>query len=210
MSRAIDHLLENPRLFRFSHSGAAAETRLPTGFDTLDDALGGGWPEPALIEVIADRFGLGELKLMMPALAALHRREPKHWLTWVAPPHVPYAPALADADIDLARFLVARTRRAGDALWAAEQALRSETTVAALLWDDDIGERGLRRLQIAAETGSSLGVVFRAPGALRQTSPAAVRLRLIPGANGVDLSVIKARGVRPRLLKRFFEKPVAL
>ena len=43
---------------RLAHAGAAA---LPTGFATLDAELpGGGWPAGALVELLADRPGVGE------------------------------------------------------------------------------------------------------------------------------------------------------
>ena len=42
------------------------------GFAALDRYLpGGGWPLGPLIEVFVERYGVGELSLLMPALAAL-------------------------------------------------------------------------------------------------------------------------------------------
>ena len=53
---------------RFAHAGG---TVLPTGFATLDAELpGGGWPAGALIELLADRPGIGELSLLLPLLGA--------------------------------------------------------------------------------------------------------------------------------------------
>jgi len=55
------------------------------------------------------------------------------WLVWIAPPHEPYAPALAQQGIELTRLLVVRPAGATEALWAAEQALGSGVCAAVLL-----------------------------------------------------------------------------
>ncbi|MFY8134513.1 MAG: hypothetical protein ACOVKS_05890, partial [Aquimonas sp.] len=83
------------------------------------------------------------------------------------------------------------------ALWAAEQCLRAGCCAAVLCWPDagrDADERSLRRLQLAAEAGHSLGIAFRPLRAAAQTSPAALRLSL--DADG-ELRVLKARGANP-------------
>ena len=71
-----------------------------------------------LTELIARRTGIGELQLVLPALAALSWAGKR--IVWLAPPHLPYAPALAGEGIDLARLLVVRAPGRRDALWAAE------------------------------------------------------------------------------------------
>ena len=81
---------------------------LPTGIPGLETILPGGWPRGALTEILIPDEGIGELGLVMPALAWLSRS--KRWLAWVAPPHIPYAPALASAGLDLSRVMVVRPR----------------------------------------------------------------------------------------------------
>ena len=54
----------------------------------------------------------------------------------------------------------------------------------------------LRRLQLAAETGRSLALLFRGPEAARQHSPAALRLAVRPAAAGMEVAVLKQRGGR--------------
>ena len=95
-----------------------------TGQSTLDARLpGGGWPVASLIEVLLDAAGLGEIQLFLPALVQSQRVEgDTPWLVWIAPPHEPFAPALAQHGIDLDRLLVVRPTTATEALWAAEQA----------------------------------------------------------------------------------------
>ena len=65
---------------------------------------GGGWPLGAVTEVFVEGYGVGELGLLMPALAALTKEDsatPKKWIAWVAPPFVPYAPALQQHGVNV-------------------------------------------------------------------------------------------------------------
>lgn len=200
MNPVPDSLLKHPRIFRFADSAAAPVPGLPTGYPELDACLpGGGWPRAALNEILVARFGSGELQLMIPALASLCAEDvgEAYWLTWVSPPHIPYAPALAAAGLDLARILMVRTRRSRDALWAAEQALRSGTCRAVLLWSEQVDGQHLRRLQLAAEEGNCWGIVFRPDAAKKRPSPAALRLRISVDDGRTHLDLLKVRGGRP-------------
>ena len=193
MNTALDSVLRHPGIWRGDARAQAATDAVPTGFAELDELLpGGGWPRGALTEILVEREGIGELHLLLPALARLSQGS--GWLAWVAPPHVPYAPALSAAGVGLKRLLVAQTQSAGDAWWAAEQALRSGACDAVLAWLRTPDERRMRRLQLAAETGQSWGVLFRPARAAQDRSPAALRLRLEPVANGLAVHILKRRG----------------
>ena len=103
----------------------------PTGFAALDAELpGGGWPANALIELLADRPGIGELSLLLPLMREVAAGR---WLVWVAPPLSPYAPALAAAGVPLARLLLVDPPRPEQSLWAARQALASGSCAASSL-----------------------------------------------------------------------------
>src|SRR2546423_975492 len=119
---------------------------------------GYGWPRTGLIEILVSRFGSGELDLLLPALAALTRTRCARWCVWVAPPLMPFAPALASQGIVLDRVAVVSGARP---LWALEQALGSGACDVALAWARQVKARALRRLQLAAERGRTLGVLFR-------------------------------------------------
>jgi hypothetical protein len=195
MNAAMEAVLRHPGIWRGDQCAPAAGETVPTGFAELDELLpGGGWPHGALTEILAEREGIGELHLLMPALVRLSRKSESGWLAWVAPPHVPYAPALAAAGLGLKRLLVAQPPSADDAWWAAEQALRSGACDAVLAWLRTPDERRMRRLQLAAETGRAWGVLFRPACAAQERSPAALRLRLAPSANGLAVYILKRRG----------------
>lgn len=170
---------------------------ISTGFKELDEVLpGGGWPLGSLTEILSRRTGAGELTLLMPALARLSDQD--RWATWIAPPHIPYAPALAAAGLRLSRMLVARPRRRRDILWSAEQALRSGGRPTVLAWIDSCDERSLRRLQLAAAESGGWVVLFRPQRQARRFSPAALRLVLETTPQGERfVSLLKCRGGRP-------------
>ncbi|HET7833421.1 MAG TPA: translesion DNA synthesis-associated protein ImuA [Gallionella sp.] len=193
MNAALDSLLQHPGIWRGNQRAQTSEDALPTGFAELDDLLpGGGWPRGALTEILTEREGIGELRLLLPALVRASGQD--KWLMWVAPPHVPYAPALAAAGVKLKRLLVATPQAADDAWWTVEQALRSGACSAVLAWLTAPDERRMRRLQLAAETGRTWGVLFRAAAAAQQRSPAALRLRLEAAADGLAVHILKRRG----------------
>ena len=170
-----------------------------TGRDALDARLpGGGWPTASLIEVLLDEPGLGEVQLFLPALVQSQRVEGETpWLVWIAPPHEPFAPALAQHGIDLDRLLVVRPVSATEALWAAEQALGSGVCAAVLLWLKGTDDRWLRRLKLAAEAGGALGIFFRPERHRFESSPAALRLLLTRGNEYPRLDILKVQGGRP-------------
>ena len=92
---------------------------------------------------------------MWPALARLSAAGER--IVLVAPPHVPYPQAWQNAGVDLRQLSVIQASER-DALWAAEQCLRSGSCGAVLCWPHKADDRALRRLQVAAETGSDPGV----------------------------------------------------
>src|ERR1051325_10784310 len=90
---ALDHILERHPVWRGGRLSASASAT-PTGFEALDRELpGGGWPRGTLTELLVGRAGIGELRLVLPALAALSWAGRR--IAWLAPPHLPSAPALA-------------------------------------------------------------------------------------------------------------------
>jgi protein ImuA len=196
----VEEGLLHPKLWRGRRGWARWET-LPTGFSELDRTLpGGGWPRAGITEIIVDRYGIGELALLMPALAFLSQQQTgaDGWLVLVSPPLIPYAPALQRYGIDLNRLLLVHTRRdQKKTLWAAEQAICSRSSAAALVWLPAADMTALRRLQLGAEEQKCWTVLFRPRAALRLSSPAALRLGLSPAGPKTCVQILKCRGSRP-------------
>jgi hypothetical protein len=194
----LARLLEHPAIWRGT-SVARAEV-LSSGFAALDERLpGGGWPRSGLIEILVSRFGVGELTLLLPLIAALTSGPQARSCVWVAPPFEPFAPALAAHGVALERVLVVRVpaaqkRLQGGALWAFEQSLGSGACDLVMAWAKRPRNKEVRRLQLAAERGRGLGVLFRPSEAAAESSHAALRMTLEPSSYGVRVNLLKSKG----------------
>jgi hypothetical protein len=172
----LTRLLEHPAIWR--GRSAARRLGLPSGFAALDEFLPDqGWPRTGLIEILVARFGSGELSFA-------------RWCVWVAPPLTPFAPALAARGIVLERVAVVGGARPS---WAFEQTLGSGACDAVLAWLRQPKARDLRRLQLAAERGRTLGVLFRPRRAAGEASAAVLRLGLEPLTAGARITLLKGR-----------------
>jgi len=193
---SLDDLVSHPQIWRARDTESFSEV-LPTGCEELDCYLpGGGWPRNAITEIFLERYGVGELSLLMPALAELSKEE--RWIVWIDPPFIPYAPALTRCGVELDRVLLVHASTVKQhALWAVEQALRSKSSVAILAWLKTANDKALRRLQLAAEEHACWTVLFRPVAALQQRSPAALRLRMYRQGGQTCLDIVKCRGQRP-------------
>ncbi|WP_261530852.1 translesion DNA synthesis-associated protein ImuA [Burkholderia multivorans] len=181
----------HPDLWRASQLARSSVRGVDTGHAALTAELpGGGWPPGALIELLTQQPGVGELRLLAPVLARSAGRP----VMLIQPPHALQPLALSYWGIDPSTFVMLPAPRTADALWAAEQALRAGTCAAVLLWQANVRADALRRLNLAAQSGSALFFLFRPAAAARDASPAPLRLALAPKRDGVDVTFVKRRG----------------
>jgi len=194
----------HPAVWRASQLGRPSDAGLSSGFAELDAALpGGGWPTHALTELLLPHPGVGELRLVAPALAAVQACQ--RCVLWFDPPGQPSPWALQALGIDT-RLLVlvrpkvalrARARErlpAADLLWALEQALASGQAGAVLAWlPARLGAEALRRLQLAAQAHA--GPAFLLRDVQAHLRPSVAPLRLVLSSAGADV-------LRVHLLKR--------
>lgn len=191
-TQSLDVVLNHPAVWRGNDCARVVVPSVPTGFAELDAVLpGGGWPAGALTEIYPERPGTGELRLVTPAAARL--TQSGRWLMLIAPPYIPYAPALASHGVRLSRVILVRTAAIEEGLWACEQALRSRGCGAVLAWLDRAPERSLRRLQLAAEGNDALALLFR-PARAIPASPAALRLHVSKSQSRTLVRILKRRG----------------
>ena len=177
------------------------EATIPSGHPELDAELpGGGWPRGNLTEFLVDRGGLGELSLLLPALAQLSAAG--GWLALVAPPWLPHAPSWAAAGVVPERLVVVRAGR--QAAWCLEQLLASGGFAGILAWPEaGLDARALRRLQVAAEKRPVFACLWRSTATAGSPSPAPLRIALAAGEGGLSLRILKRRGrpaARPLIL----------
>lgn len=184
------------RADQLSSSRAAA---VATGFAALDRELpDGGWVCGSLTELLLRQPGIGELRLLQPALRQLPRRRR---IALVQPPHRPHVAAWAGWELPPEQLLWLQPQREADALWAAEQILRNGSCGALVLWQTGLAQSALRtpllrRLHLAAQASDVLFWLVRPGAAAREASPAPLRLGLQPASGGVGVTFLKRRGPR--------------
>jgi protein ImuA len=103
-------------------------------------------------------------------------------IVWCDPSRLLYPPALATAGIDLARLFILRPRNRAEESWALAEVLRCRGVGAAVASVGKLTRVEARRLQLAAETGSSVGILLRPMGAVSSTYAAATRWLVEPEA----------------------------
>jgi len=195
MKASVAELVQLPGVWRGGELEHVVHPVVATGYPRLDAELpGGGWPTGRLSEVLHDGAGIGEVSFLAGALA--RASEGNRLIAWVNTPHLPYAPALAHSDLALERCLVVRPANREDALWAADQALKSGACGAVLLWMERFAEEyaWLRRLQMAAESGRAMAVLFRSTAAEKHSTPAHLRVVLAREGNALKVRIPKRRG----------------
>ncbi len=195
--RKSDDLLNSlSGLWRADQLGHSAVAALSSSYPKLDRELpGAGWPLGMLTELITREAGIGELRLLVPLIRQL-TREGKVVIL-LAPPHIPYAPALASFGIDLKHLIIIQAPNAANRLWAIEQTLKSASFGALLAWlpQDKTKPEHLRRMQLAAQTAQGPVFLFRQLAAQFESSPAPLRLLLLPKPDQkLAVQVLKRRG----------------
>lgn len=136
----------------FSTGSAAIDSRLPIG----------GLHPATLTEWIAAHGSAAAGSLSLIAAAQRLRQIPDQPLVVVDCDGTFYPPAAAALGIPIERMVLLRPSSGADALWAIDQSLRSAAVAG--VWADlpmQIDDRDARRLQLAAESGRTPGLLVR-------------------------------------------------
>lgn len=181
----------HPSLWRASQLARGVLRCIDTGHAALSAELpGGGWPAGSLIELLLQQNGIGELRLLQPALRSLDKRR----IVLLQPPHPPQALAFSSLGLAPSQLLWIAPARNADALWAAEQILRADSCGALLCWQSHVRNESLRRLHLAAQSGTTLFFMMRPLACAPDASPATLRLRIAPADGGIQIDFAKRRG----------------
>ena len=181
----------HPSLWRASQLARGGRRTLDTGYPALSTELpGGGWPIGALVDLLVQVPGVGEMRLLRPALSSLGDRP----IALVQPPHIPDGLGLDYIGLSLDRLLQVKAPKSSDAFWSAEQILRAGTCGAVILWAQHAQASSLRRLHLAAQSSETLFIMVRPLASAQDSSPALLRLALRPSADGLMVDIVKRRG----------------
>jgi hypothetical protein len=163
---------------------------LDTGFPALNKVLANhGWPANGIVELIS-LAGMGELRLLLPALRHIQQQRT---LVWLACPWQPHAPQLINYGLDLSKHLYVQAAHKQQQ-WAAEQSLKNPACGALLFWPSQtLSFTAYRRLQILCHEQQKPCFIFmdKAPN----NSPCALRLAIQSREQDrLQLEVLKSRG----------------
>lgn len=180
----------HPALWRASQLARGRGHVVDTGYSNLSAELpGGGWPISALVEVLTQHAGVGELRLLAPALAV-----GKGPIAMIHPPAEPVTAGLSYVGIPPERLLLLRAKTLSDQLWCAEQALNAGTCSAVVTWQSHMRADSLRRLHLTARSGNALFFMIRPLATAQDSSPAELRLAIRPDERGAAIQIIKRKG----------------
>jgi len=199
------------KLWRGSHSRHDSHNNqksIDTGYESLNQQLhSNGWPLGTTTEFGISTHGIGELRLLLPALVLPTLKGSKHspqieysppprlrQLVLIAPPYLPFAPALLKHGVKLNDLTVIQTNTLKDSLWAVEQSLAANCCNAVICWTgkQKINTHDLRRLQLAAEKTQSWSVLFRHSDCLKEASASGLRIQLNSNIySKLELNILK-------------------
>jgi protein ImuA len=181
-------------IWRANQMGSYRTSVMSTGHVELDRELpDGGWPASSLVELLLQQPGIGEMRLLRPALSAVARQRR---IALVQPPYLPQIAAWSAWGLTLEHLLWVKTARSADALWSAEQILRNGSCGALLFWQTHVRSESLRRLHLAAQETDIVFWLIRPLSTAQDSSPAPLRLALRPAHAGVAIDIVKRRGPR--------------
>ena len=163
-----------------------------SGWAEVDQYLG-GLPGAGAVAVHSP-LAIGEIRLLWPSVQAGERLS-----VMVNPPFQLSAEALLAEQLTPERWLVVRSGTDKDALWSAEQSVKSGCCDSVWLWPSpSLSQAQVRRLQLAARTGeATLFLFFTDSRAPNLSWPVDMHLVLAPHPDGVRVSVPRRRQGRP-------------
>lgn len=181
----------HPAIWRADQLARSVAKGVDTGHRILTNQLPErGWPMGNLVEILTQQNGIGEMRLLAPALAKVANRR----IIMLQPPHPPQILGFAKLGLDPSKLVWVKSNSSAEANWACEQVLRSASCGAVLFWAQHIRPESLRRLHLAAQAGETLFFLLRPISAAQDASPAPLRLGVRPAPGGLNITFIKRRG----------------
>lgn len=188
---ALDEALRT-NVWRADQLAVSRATTMTSGHAMLDTELpNGGWPRSALVELLVQQHGIGEMQLLKPALAALSRQQ---HVAFVQPPYLPHTMAFKAWQLLDKNVLWLRPQSSTDALWSAEQILKNGSCGAVVLWQSNVRPESLRRLNLAAQATDTWLWLVRPLAAAADASPSPLRIALRPALGGISVDILKRKG----------------
>jgi len=192
MNKTIELLQRQHLVWHATDTGPIIYTS-PSGYAELDSKLQGGFPEVGIIEV-SSPLAIGELRLLLPHIK---QRAQDRLSVFIDPPGHISAEHLHNADFNLQQVLIIYPKTPKEALWAAEQCLKSGACSSVLHWYQTLEIHHVRRFHTAAEIGNSLHFLLRNSSEVHFSLPVHLSMKLTPHPLGIEIEVPKRKGGWP-------------
>ncbi|WJG09495.1 translesion DNA synthesis-associated protein ImuA [Aliiglaciecola sp. LCG003] len=184
--------LKNKRLIWQGNQQQVFTSTNSSGYAELDHALQGGFPQQGVIDIDSP-IGIGELRLMLPALRS-RQQQSNRLVVFIAAPMQINGEMLAEFGFALEQILILQPNSAEQALWSAEQCLKSGCCHGVLLWHKNVEIPQAKRLQLAAEQGDALQLIFRQDNPLKISLPIDLAMKLASHRQGISVQITKRKG----------------
>jgi len=188
---ALDDALR-ANVWRADQLAVCRATTVTSGHSVLDQELPNeGWPRSALVELLVQQHGIGEMQLLKPVLASLSKGQR---VAFIQPPYLPHLMACKAWQMNDRNLLWLRPQSSADALWCAEQLLKNGCFGAVVLWQSNVRPEALRRLNLAAQSADTWFWLIRPLAAAADASPSPLRIALRPALGGIAADIVKRKG----------------
>lgn len=191
MNPTLEALINKRALWQGKYT-PKAESTARSGYPELDEQLNGGIPQQGVIDLQSD-MGIGELRLLLPYLQSRHQQQ-QRLLVYIAPPMMVNSEMLTAYGMDLSRILIIEPGNEQEALWAAEQCLKSGCCHTVLLWQAQLQVHQVKRFQLASQQGAALQVMFRPLQQMTMGLPTTLSLQLNTSRSGVEVLIRRRKG----------------
>jgi len=196
---SLDDVLRRNDVWRGHSQAFVSQEVIDTGHEALNKLLlHGGWPQGSLIELGQLRFA-GLWFLLSPAVKALMQGMRGAVLALLNPPAEPCAVNLLQTPLALDDVLLIRPQTKSDFVASFVELAKSPACIMLMAWPPKqaLSYAELRKCQLATQEQLGLYMLFRHVRALRQSSPAALRLTLQLDIESLHIELLKQRGRKP-------------
>ena len=190
----LEQLLRRKDIWRGHSQVFIRDTGVTTGYAPLDQALKDkGWPQGGLIELCSPNYDC-DWWLLHPGL--IKSTEDGSYMVLVAPPYVPYAPALRQIGIPLEQLLVVTPNSKADLIACMVEFGQSPACRGLLAWQQgfNLSYTELRKIHLACSEQAGLYALFRHQRHIRESSPASLRLSLTLMPDNLQIQIFKQKG----------------
>lgn len=188
----MNNLIETLQNKQLVWQGSAQQTKRDgqsTGYSDLDKQLNGGLPSSGVIEILSD-VAIGELRLLLPSMIDKADR----LLVFISPPGSVNAHLFLSQGVDLSKVVVIYPDDQKNALWSAEQCLKSGACDSVVMWAYEALEiHQIKRLQLASEKGASRHFIMRNQRCESLSLPVDLSLSLSPTETGLNVQINKIK-----------------